>query len=149
MVYSPPTVNVFSNEIAVLLIGAQFLVKNINANVRLLFSKKIQSGVILKTDALVVYCRKIHQSMKDQNFSNHPRLVPGFHILGGALLLLGTIAAFVNVYFQVSTHDSVLGSILIAILFIIGLLLFWFTRTFAVTVQDRAIRAEEGLRYYI
>jgi hypothetical protein len=87
--------------------------------------------------------------MKDQNFSNHSRLVPGFHILGGALLLLGTIASFVNVYFQVSTHDSVLGSILIAILFIIGLLLFWFTRTFAVTVQDRAIRAEEGLRYYI
>jgi len=26
---------------------------------------------------------------------------------------------------------------------------FWYTRQFAVTVQDRAIRAEEGLRFYI
>jgi hypothetical protein len=87
--------------------------------------------------------------MKDQNFANHARYVPGFHFAAGGLLVVGTIASLINVYFQISTRDSVLGSILIATLFIIGMLLFVFTRQFAVTVQDRAIRAEESLRYYI
>jgi len=86
--------------------------------------------------------------MKTQNFANHSRYVPGFHLLLGSILILGTIASLVNVYLQIAAHDSVFESILIALLFISGVLLFWYSRQFAVTVQDRAIRAEEGLRYY-
>jgi len=87
--------------------------------------------------------------MKIQNFTNHTRVVPGFHLLLGSFLTIGTITSLVNVYLQIVAHDMVLESILIALLFICGILLFWYTRKFAVTVQDRAIRAEEGLRYYI
>jgi hypothetical protein len=87
--------------------------------------------------------------MKDQNYANHSRYVVGFHIVLGGLLLLGVLASFVNVYLQIAAHDVVFGSILIAILFICGMLLFIFTRRFPMTVQDRAIRAEESLRYYI
>src|ERR1700733_786220 len=87
--------------------------------------------------------------MKTQNFANHSRYVIGFHIVLGAFLVLGTIASLVNVYQQIAGHDNVLESVLIALLFICGIFLFVFTRQFAVTVQDRAIRAEEGLRYYI
>src|ERR1700753_3203297 len=86
--------------------------------------------------------------MKNQNFANHTRFVPGFHFLLGSILTFGTIASFVNVYLEVTSRDNIFESILIALLFIAGILLFWFTRTFAVTVQDRAIRAEEGLRHY-
>jgi hypothetical protein len=87
--------------------------------------------------------------MKIQNFTNHTRVVPGFHVLLGSFLVIGTITSLVNVYLQVAAHDTVLESILIALLFMCGILLFWYTRQFAVTVQDRAIRAEEGLRFYI
>ena len=86
--------------------------------------------------------------MKSQNFSHHGRYVPGFHFLLGSILVFGTIASLVNVYLEIAAHDTVFESILIALLFISGVLLFWYTRQFAVTVQDRAIRAEEGLRFY-
>jgi len=86
--------------------------------------------------------------MKTQNYANHKRFVPGFHGVLASILILGTLASLVNVYLQVIAHDAVFQSILIALLFISGILLFWYTRVFAVTVQDRAIRAEEGLRHY-
>lgn len=87
--------------------------------------------------------------MKAQRYANHTRIVKGFHLLLGSLLALGAIGSFVNVYLQIVEHDAIVGSFLIAVLFVCGILLFWFTRRFTVTVQDRAIRAEERLRYYI
>jgi len=93
-------------------------------------------------------CQKI-RVMADQNYTNHTRYVKGFHFLLGALLILGTLASLVNAYLQISTHDAVLGSLLIVILFISAALLFLYTREFPIKAQDRAIRAEEGLRYYI
>ena len=87
--------------------------------------------------------------MTEQNYAHHARTVKGFHILLGSLLVIGTITSIVNVYMQVKANDSVIGSTLITTLFICGILLFWYTRRFAVTVQDRAIRAEESIRYYI
>ena len=87
--------------------------------------------------------------MKTQNFANHTRFVVGFHIILGGMLTIGGIASLVNVYLQITSRDNILESILIALLFICGMFLLWFTRQFAVTVQDRAIRAEEGLRFYI
>jgi len=86
--------------------------------------------------------------MKNQNFTNHTQIVPGFHIVLGSFITLGAIASFVNVYLQIATRDNIFESILVALLFICAALLFWFSRVFAVTVQDRAIRAEEGLRHY-
>jgi hypothetical protein len=87
--------------------------------------------------------------MNEQNYGNHTRVVKGFHMLLGSLLIIGTAASLVNVYMQVSAHDEILGSILTAIVFICGLLSFWYTRQFPIKAQDRAIRAEENLRYYI
>ena len=85
----------------------------------------------------------------EQNYDNHKRFVPGFHYLLGSFLLIGTIASIVNAVFQLLAHDNGFSAILIVLLFICCILLFWFTRGFAVTVQNRAIRAEETLRYYI
>jgi len=87
--------------------------------------------------------------MTAQSYANHARYVKGFHFLLASLLAIGAITSLVNLYLQVRANDSIIGSILITILFVCGILLFWFARRFAITVQDRSIRAEESLRYYI
>jgi hypothetical protein len=87
--------------------------------------------------------------MKEQSYANHTRYVMGFHIILSGLLLIGTILSLVNIWVQCAAGNGIMNPILITLLFICGLFLFWFTRQFAVTVQDRAIRAEENLRYLI
>lgn len=75
-----------------------------------------------------------------QDFATHARYVPGFHFVLGGLLILYTIRAIVQ--FVKSPGPSVFGVILAAALW----LLFWYTRAFALTAQDRIIRLEERLR---
>ncbi len=87
--------------------------------------------------------------MKNQNFENHARFVPGFHFVTSLFLLLGTIGSMINLWKQLSRGDNVYNASLVLLLFIIGILLFYFLRTFVTTVQDRAIRAEENLRHYL
>lgn len=87
--------------------------------------------------------------MNEQNYAHHSRFVTGFHYILGPLLLIGTIGSIVNAVLQCMAHDQVIGSILIGLLFICCLFLFWFSRLFAIKAQDRAIRAEENLRYFI
>ena len=87
--------------------------------------------------------------MNEQNYANHARFVKGFHLLLGSFLIVGTISSLVNIWQQWSAKDQVFSSILIALLFICSILLFIFTRQFPLKAQDRAIRAEETLRYFI
>jgi hypothetical protein len=87
--------------------------------------------------------------MHEQNYASHSRYVKGYHYVLSSLLLIGTIGSIVNMVLQILAHDGVLSSILIAILFICGLLIFWLMRQFPIKAQDRAIRAEENLRYFI
>ncbi len=87
--------------------------------------------------------------MKQQNLSNHVRYVKGYHVVLAALLIVGLIASLANTWFQIMAHDNALSAALISLLFICGLFLFYFVRQFPLKVQDRAIRAEESLRYYI
>ena len=85
--------------------------------------------------------------MKDQNFNNHAQMVPGFHYLtfGGIIALLG---GSINYLLKSSAENKYLAALLVltSILFV---LVAWFTRTFALKAQDRAIRAEENLRHYV
>ncbi|MEY4459257.1 MAG: hypothetical protein RIT38_462 [Bacteroidota bacterium] len=85
--------------------------------------------------------------MKEQNFSNHAQMVPGFHYLtfGGIIALLG---GSINYLLKSSPENKYLAS-LIVLTAIIFILVAWFTRTFALKAQDRAIRAEENLRHFV
>ncbi len=85
--------------------------------------------------------------MKEQNFSNHAQMVPGFHFLtfGGIIALLG---GSINYPLKSSPENKYLAS-LIVLTSIIFVLVAWFTRTFALKAQDRAIRAEENLRHFV
>ncbi|WDF75723.1 DUF6526 family protein [Mucilaginibacter sp. AW1-7] len=86
--------------------------------------------------------------MTDQNFTNHRRLAPGYHYVLTLLLLVGIISAMVNVVLQWGT-SGLMTSLLILLLFICLLFVFIMMRTFPLKAQDRAIRAEESLRYFI
>ncbi|MDR3667710.1 MAG: DUF6526 family protein [Ignavibacteriaceae bacterium] len=86
--------------------------------------------------------------MKEQNYSNHRKYVHGFHFV---LFLLGILALVGSIFFLVKSFihgaDRVVSTVIFfgAINFIV---LYFYSRDFATTVQDRAIRAEENLRYY-
>ena len=85
--------------------------------------------------------------MKEQNFNNHAQMVPGFHDLtfSGIIALLG---GSINYLLKSSPENKYLASLLV-LASIIFVLVAWFTRTFALKAQDRAIRAEEHLRHYV
>ena len=85
--------------------------------------------------------------MQEQNFKNHPQMVPGFHYLtfGAIIALLG---GSINYLLRATPENKYLASLLVLTTYIF-VLIAWYARTFALKAQDRAIRAEESLRYYI
>lgn len=85
--------------------------------------------------------------MQEQNFKNHTRLVKGYHGLTFLLILALLIGSIVNLCH--SATENIYSASLICVASVIFVLLFWFIRAFALKAQDRAIRAEENLRYFI
>jgi membrane protease YdiL (CAAX protease family) len=85
--------------------------------------------------------------MKEQNFKNHAQMVPGFHYLtfGGIIALLG---GSINYLLKSSAENKYLAALLV-LASVVFILIAWFSRTFALKAQDRAIRAEENLRHYV
>lgn len=82
-----------------------------------------------------------------QQFRNHSRYVKGFHLVTLPLviaLLGGSIANLIT-----TTRENLYAASLIALISVILCLLYYYTRTFPLKAQDRAIHAEESLRYYI
>ena len=87
--------------------------------------------------------------MESQNFSNHRRWVPAYHFLLSLLLLAGIVISIINVVRHWSHPPGLLSCLLIAFMFICMSFVYWYMRQFPIKAQDRAIRAEEALRYYI
>jgi hypothetical protein len=73
--------------------------------------------------------------MTEQQFANHARMHPLYHYVTAPLVLVGLIGSVVNL---VNAEPSNFYS---ASLIVLG--------TYALKAQDRAIRAEESLRYFI
>jgi hypothetical protein len=85
--------------------------------------------------------------MKIQNYKNHAQMVPGFHYLG-LLSILALIGGSINYLLRATPENKYLASLLVLAAVILAIL--WiYIRTFPLKAQDRAIRAEEALRYYI
>lgn len=85
--------------------------------------------------------------MEEQNFKNHGKLVKGFHGLLFIAILALLIGA-INNLIRTSIDNLYLAS-LIVLIAIIFLIMAWFVRSFPLKAQDRAIKAEENLRYYV
>jgi hypothetical protein len=81
--------------------------------------------------------------MHEQNFKNHSKLVPEFHILMLGITLTVIILSVINLFDGIA-----LSSVMFFLLGISSLIGYAKIRTFPLKVQDRAIRAEENLRYF-
>ena len=83
--------------------------------------------------------------MTEQNFKNLPKYVLGFHLVTFVTILASLIISIFMI-FNLGISASTIFGILIALSLIF---LFFYTRQFATGNQDRVIRAEENLRYYL
>lgn len=87
--------------------------------------------------------------MKPQDYKTHRRLVPAFHFLLFGLILIAFVTSLVNLFRALGNSENLLTAFLLLAFSICFILLFIFTRMFALKAQNRAIRAEENLRHYI
>ena len=85
--------------------------------------------------------------MQEQNFKNHAQMVPGYHYVTFAAII-ALLGGSINYLLRATPENKYLAS-LIVLTAIIFILVAWFTRTFALKAQDRAIRAEENLRHFV
>jgi len=83
--------------------------------------------------------------MNEQNFKNHTRMHPPFHYVLSLLMLGGLVASIV---YLVKTDDKFLG-LLLVVMSLSFAVIFILLRTYPLKAQDRGIRAEENLRYYV
>ncbi len=85
--------------------------------------------------------------MQEQNFKNHAKMVPGFHYVA-MLSILALLGGSINYFFRATPENKYLASLLCLVAFIL-VVLWIYIRTFPLKAQDRAIRADENLRYYV
>ena len=86
--------------------------------------------------------------MKVQSYKHHSRYVPLFHFITSTIIILCLAGSAWNL---VKTYQDHSGRLVAAILFGLsyaGLMLFWYSRAFAVGAQDRGILAQENLRHF-
>lgn len=84
--------------------------------------------------------------MKTQNFSNHSRLVGGWHGITFFAILALLVGSFINLAH--SAPENLYSASLICLVAVILGFFFAYARIFALKAQDRAIRAEENLRHF-
>ena len=87
--------------------------------------------------------------MQTQNYSNHRRLVPMFHIVLFFIIIVTLIGSCVNLYKSIGDHQRLYSAALLVAVNVSLVLIFFFVRIFPLKAQDRAIRAEENLRHFI
>jgi hypothetical protein len=86
--------------------------------------------------------------MSAQNYANHRRTVPLFHVVLFGIIFLTLIGSVVNLVESLGDHQRLYSASLLVAVSVALVLLFWFTRVFPLVAQDRAIRAEENLRHF-
>jgi hypothetical protein len=78
-----------------------------------------------------------------QNFDNHRKFVPGFHIVAFGLLALNL---FYSLYVVVTA--LAVDSVMALLLAFAVIMVMFYARLFALGTQDRVIRLEERLRLH-
>jgi L-cystine uptake protein TcyP (sodium:dicarboxylate symporter family) len=86
--------------------------------------------------------------MPQQSLHNHSRFVTLYHFILLPLILLFIVGSIVNLFCSNQPGEALLTEWLLVLLGIIAFLITFFTRSFALKAQDRAIRAEENLRHF-
>jgi hypothetical protein len=89
------------------------------------------------------------QSMPEQSYEKHAKFVPMFHGVLFGLIVIAFLGSLVNLYRHIGDDKGRTVVVLLVIITFAMLLQFFFSRIFAMKVQDRAIRAEENFRHFI
>jgi hypothetical protein len=87
--------------------------------------------------------------MSTQNFKNHRRFLPIWHIILPLIALIILAMTIINMVHSGMTKEALHQYIPILLIPVFMLVHWIYTRSFALKAQDRAIRAEEALRHYI
>lgn len=85
--------------------------------------------------------------MKSQQYSNHVRYDPLWHFTAVPLTLTGLVASLVNLFR--CSDENCFQAVLLTLVFLILVVLVLLLRSYGLKAQDRAIRAEEKLRYFV
>ena len=76
--------------------------------------------------------------------------MPGFHYITAIIIAAVLVLSVISFFHVLPPHDSFIrGGVIPVLLSVALILLYWYSRSFSTTVQDRAIRAEESLRHFI
>ena len=87
--------------------------------------------------------------MPEQNFKNHSRYVPLYHFIAFPLVIFPLVSSIIHFIRCLSQgYDRVHAAAIVSLILGVALAL-WFSRSFALKAQDRAIRAEENFRHYL
>ena len=89
----------------------------------------------------------MHTKNKKQNFLNHTHHVPLYHYLTFTAMAVLIVGATYNLL--AGKQENFLINFLFLLLVLTVISVSFHNRSFALKVQDRAIRAEESLRYYV
>jgi Ca2+/H+ antiporter len=85
--------------------------------------------------------------MREQNYKNHRQYVFTYHVLTLLSIIALLIGSIRNVIY--SSRENLYSASLLVLVSFILLSLYIHSRVFALKVQDRTIRAEESLRYFL
>jgi hypothetical protein len=97
----------------------------------------------------ILSCGYNEQTMEEQSYKKHAKFVPMFHgVLFGLIVFAFVISVIrLSLHFRDVRNRHTL--VLLVVITAAMLLQFFFSRIFAMKVQDRAIRAEENFRYFV
>ena len=93
--------------------------------------------------------------MSEQDFKNHSRYVPLYHFVAPTAILALIVGSCINLYHAYADcctkddHGGLYSASLICLICFVLLIIWLYSRVFALKAQDRAIRAEENLRHFI
>ncbi|WP_179037617.1 DUF6526 family protein [Paenibacillus sp. URB8-2] len=88
-------------------------------------------------------------SQQSQNYQNHRRIHPLFHVLLTLMTAGLFISAVVELMRSLKAGSQVFPAVLFLIISIMFIVIFLVVRSYPLKAQDRAIRAEENLRHYV
>jgi Family of unknown function (DUF6526) len=86
--------------------------------------------------------------MQEQHYKNHKKLVPSFHIVLLLIILYLLVQSTINLVEAFSNSNGKSQAIMFFLIAIAFAISYVKIRTFPIKAQDRAIRAEENLRYF-
>lgn len=87
--------------------------------------------------------------MDAQNYKNHARIVPLYHVVLSLILIVCLVFSIWNLYRAYEHHSGRLVAATLLGFCIAFFIIEWYARVFALAAQDRAIRSEENLRHFV